>query len=280
MAISVLSVTAIAIRLGHPEFSSLTFMSDTPSLSRHTAQGRSSTAIQDAIDLLNLGQIELEGLLPWSSNYTFLVKIIKGDMQGMAVYKPCKGERPLWDFPSGTLATREVAAYVVSQSLDWPIVPPTILRDGPHGRGMLQLFIDADPEEHYYTFGNDFPDEFKRFALFDILINNADRKAGHCLRDDSDQIWAIDHGVCFHTDPKLRTVIWEFADQSIPENLLEDVTRFCKCLDDASGETRQKLQQLLTRDEIEAIQQRVDRLLTYTRFPKPGGQRHIPWPPV
>src|SRR3990172_7937197 len=191
-------------------------MSDTGSPAVHASADRQPLPIESAVDLLARGTIDVQGLLPWSSNYTFMVVVRQGGQQAMAVYKPCKGERPVWDFPEGTLANREVAAYVVSQALGWLIVPPTVLRDGPHGLGMLQLYIEADPNEHYFTFGRRFPDQCRRLALFDALINNADRKAGHCLRDADDHIWAIDHGIFFHLQAQLRTVVWGYSRQPIP----------------------------------------------------------------
>jgi len=173
-----------------------------------------------------------------------------------------------------------VAAFVVSDTMNWHIVPPTVLRDGPHGNGMVQLYIEADPEEHYFTFGSEFPSQLKRMALFDLLVNNADRKAGHCLRDVHDQIWGIDHGICFHVDPKLRTVIWDFAGQPIPADLLRDLNDLHERLCLKGDRARKQLSKLLLTDEIDAMQRRAERLIRIARFPKPGGQRHMPWPPV
>lgn len=244
-----------------------------------SADGQALT-LEAAFDLIAHGEIDLQGLLPWSSNYTFLVLVTKDTLHAPAVYKPCQGERPLWDFPSGTLANREVAAHVVSQALDWMLVPPTVLRDGPHGSGMVQFYIHSDPDEHYFTIGKLFPDQFRKLALFDALINNADRKAGHCLRDDNDHIWAIDHGICFHEEPKLRTVIWEFAGQPIPQPLLSDVRAFRARLSSRSDPATKELSRLLSTSELAALRQRADRLLAQARFPSPGRERHIPWPPV
>ncbi len=246
----------------------------------HASPKRRPLSLEAAIDLLTQGEIDVQGLLPWSSNYTFLVTVSQGELQAVAVYKPRKGERPLWDFPRGTLANREVAAYVVSEALDWRIVPPTVLRSGPQGLGMLQLYIEADPDEHYFTIGTQFPDRFKQLAVFDVLVNNADRKAGHCLRDANDHIWAIDHGICFHEDPKLRTVIWEFADQPIPADLIDDLRAFRERLRSRSDPVTQVLSQLLAREEMAALRQRADQLIARARLPNPGLDRHIPWPPV
>ena len=241
---------------------------------------RQPVSIDTVVDVLSRGRMEVKQLLPWSSNYTFLATVTRNDLEIDAVYKPCRGERPLWDFPEGTLANREVAAYVVSQGLGWPIVPPTVLRDGPHGAGMVQFYIDADPNEHYFTFGSQFPDEFKKIAVFDALVNNADRKAGHCLRDRADHVWAIDHGICFHTEPKLRTVIWEFAGQPIPPEVLRDVRALRERLASRKDSMTKALSQLLAPDEMDALRARADRLLAQGRFPNPGRERHVPWPPV
>ena len=232
------------------------------------------------VDVLLNGELCLQQLMPWSSNYTFLVTVAQDNRELHAIYKPCRGERPLWDFPEGTLANREMAAYLVSQALGWSIVPPTVLRDGPHGLGMVQFFVDADPSEHYFTFGPQFPEQIKPIAAFDALVNNADRKAGHCLRDSQNHIWAIDHGICFHAEPKLRTVIWEFAGQPIPSNLLRDLRTFRERLATTRDPTTKALKQLLARDEMDALRARADRLIAQGRFPNPGRDRHVPWPPV
>jgi uncharacterized repeat protein (TIGR03843 family) len=235
------------------------------------------------IELLIHGEIEAKRLLPWGSNYTFLVMVKQPDMQSLAVYKPRDGERPLWDFPEGTLCQREVAAFTVSQLLDWLIVPPTVLRDGPQGIGMVQYFIDCDPNEHYFTLRetDEFNYQFKQIVLFDLLINNADRKAGHCLRDENNHIWAIDHGVCFSVEPKLRTVMWDYAGQPIPIELLDDLKSFRARFDDPKGVAVKSLAQLLDRREISALKRRADQLLDTECFPKPlPGYRQIPWPPV
>lgn len=227
--------------------------------------------------LLAEGDIELHGLFPWSSNYTFLVSVSDGELQVAAIYKPIRGERPLWDFPPGTLALREVAAYVVSRALGWPRVPPTVLRDGPHGPGATQLYIDADPDQHYFTFGPRHPHAAQRIALFDALVNNADRKAGHCLIDATGQVWAIDHGICFSAEPKLRSVIWDYAGQPIPPELLRDLRALREQLGQA-GELKRSLARWLSDQEIEALAQRADELLAGGVFPRPGRQRHYPWP--
>lgn len=248
----------------------------------------------EVLSLLQTGSLELVGLLPWSSNYTFLVKITGtlGDRPELveveAVYKPRRGERPLWDFASGTLCQRELAAYVTSNALGWHLVPPTILREGPHGLGSLQLFIDHDPERHYLTFEGEaaYRSQLQQIALFDILINNADRKSGHVLlqaeanADGSDRLWLIDHGICFHAESKLRTVIWEFAGQPIPDALRHDLTLFQEALGDKGNGLRDDLARLLADVEIRALQQRAERLLNEGKFCHPGPGRHYPWPPI
>lgn len=238
--------------------------------------------IDQAIEFLAHGEIETEGLLPWSSNYTFLATVRYGDRTSLAVYKPRSGERPLWDFPHGTLCLREVATFVVSQGLGWILVPPTVLRDGPHGIGSVQLYIDADPEAHYFTLQDDsaYTETFQRIAILDVVINNADRKSGHCLLARDGRIWAVDHGVTFHPMPKLRTVIWEFAGQPIPQPILDDLCALQKRLN-ASNSLTETLERLLASEEIDALHQRVDALLQRGTFPTPDPhRRHIPWPPV
>lgn len=233
------------------------------------------------LNLMHSGLLTVRGLLPWSTNYTFLGEITADDEQAVAmvVYKPQKGERPLWDFPQGTLYKREVAAFVVSSALGWNLVPPTVIRDGPHGIGSVQLFVDADYEQHYFTLRDDHAEAFQRMALFDFVVNNADRKGGHVLLDDDGHIWGIDHGICFHDEPKLRTVIWEWAGQAIPSELLADLQQFQTALDPDQPLT-QTLSTLLYPREIKAMLQRLERLLKNGKFPAAYGQRSMPWPPV
>ncbi|MBN1889936.1 MAG: SCO1664 family protein [Thermoflexales bacterium] len=232
-------------------------------------------SIEQVQYLLAEGEIELQGLFQWSSNYTFLVKISEGEMEALAIYKPIKGERPLWDFPEGTLALREMAAYLVSEALGWQLVPPTILREGPHGVGAVQLYVDADPEQHYFTFGASHPGEAQRIALFDAVVNNADRKAGHCLIDAQAHIWAIDHGICFSAEPKLRSVIWDFAGLPIPAALMDELRSLKRRL---AGELGRDLAQLLSQAEIRALKRRLKELIERGTFPLPGPERYYPWP--
>lgn len=237
--------------------------------------------VESALTLLASGTMEVHGLLARSSNYTLLVTIKHNDAQALAVYKPRSGERPLWDFPGGTLAQREVAAFAVSEALGWKIVPPTIVRDGPHGPGMVQLYIYADPRENYFTLRQEFAEQFLRMALFDAVINNADRKGGHCLKDQDGHIWGIDHGVCFHEENKLRTVIWQFAGASAPANLLRDLRRFQERLASPSHPAAEALRTLLTDREIAALNRRTGHLVQDQRLPSPKPyERYTPWPPI
>jgi uncharacterized repeat protein (TIGR03843 family) len=162
--------------------------------------------------------------MPWSSNATFLAQITCGPESSLGVYKPGRGERPLWDFPPGVYR-REVAAFELSELLGWHIVPATVVRDGPLGEGSMQRFVEADFEQHYFTLYEDpvHHDALRRICLFDLLANNTDRKSGHCLLGGDGWIWAIDNGLCLHADPKIRTVIWEFGGERIPDALLDDV---------------------------------------------------------
>jgi uncharacterized repeat protein (TIGR03843 family) len=200
------------------------------------------------------------------------------DAVGLAVYKPRRGERPLWDFPDGTLCQREVAAFLVSEALGWHIVPPTILRDGPQGIGMVQIFIEHDPEQHYFSFEKKQLPQLQLISLFDHVINNADRKGGHCLLDANGRMWAIDHGVCFHMQPKLRTVIWDFAATTIPDALLSDLDKLHKAI--MSRELVPTMGEFLTEREISALCERADRLISARKFPEPGPGRQYPWPPI
>jgi uncharacterized repeat protein (TIGR03843 family) len=229
------------------------------------------------LDLLATGDMQLEGQFLYGSNFTFLVQVDCPDGSLKAVYKPSQGERPLWDFPSGTLAAREAAAYQVSRQLGWELVPPTVIRtEGPSGPGSLQWFVDADPSRHYFTVDDADKERLLPAAVFDVLINNADRKGGHVLFDTHDHLWLIDHGVCFHTEPKLRTVIWDFAGEPIPQPLLADLQAFHDTL--GGRQFRGELSPLLDPDEIDALSDRNQGLLDSGKLPFPGPGRHYPWP--
>jgi hypothetical protein len=229
---------------------------------------------------LENGQIELDGLVPWGSNYTFLVQVVNGTREVNAIYKPSQGERPLWDFASGTLSLRERAAFLVSEMLGWHFVPPTVLREGPHGFGSVQFFVDHDPKKHYLTIREEIRNQAQAFALFDILINNADRKSGHVIQDDNGQLWLIDHGVCFHSEYKLRSVIWDFSGDPIPKLLLDDLNKFQSIICSNNNQHWIELNELLSSREIAAFQARFERLIQTGNFPQPGQGRHYPWPLV
>jgi uncharacterized repeat protein (TIGR03843 family) len=244
--------------------------------------------------LLHRSDLTVVGRLPWSSNLTFLVALepegadrperqsadeLSDDQPGrllQGVYKPASGEQSLWDFPDG-LFRREVAAYALSEALGWGLVPPTVERhDGPFGSGSLQLFVAADYEQHYFTLFDqgDHLETLQAMCVFDIVANNADRKSGHVLVGEDGKLWGIDHGLCFHRQPKLRTVIWDFADEPIPDHLLVDIEPLASDLPD-------ELARLLGADERSALGRRVDRLVQTATFPEPLGDRPpYPWPLV
>ena len=248
----------------------------------------SEMTFDDVMRVLQNGAVEIEGLLPWSSNYAFLVRVCEGPLEVGAVYKPERGERPLWDFAQGTLCLRERAAFLVSEALGWHIIPPTALRDAQHGPGTVQLFINHDPSRHYFTIEGDatLRPQLQRIALLDILINNADRKAGHVLIEqggeprDAARICGIVHGICFHLEPKLRTVIWEFGGTPIPADMKREMEAFRARLADETDLLPVALGGLLSPVELEALRRRLNRLIDRATFPQPGAGRHYPWPPV
>ncbi len=231
------------------------------------------------VNVLQNGEITIKGEFVWGSNYTFLAEVCRDRDKLMSVYKPSKGERPLWDFPAASLARREAAAFVVSEALGWRLVPPTVYRkQAPIGPGSLQLFIEHDPELHYFTMDEADKQLLRPVVLFDVLINNADRKGSHLLFDDQHHLWLIDHGICFHAEDKLRTVIWDFAGQAIPEELCADVQRFLHKLQPEELVAKQ-LQLLLTQREIRALIARTEHVLSVGHFPEPDpDQRSFPWP--
>jgi hypothetical protein len=239
----------------------------------------------DLLDKLEHGELTIRGEFLWGSNYTFLADVLQDEHKVACVYKPSKGERPLWDFPAATLAKREVAAYLVSEALGWALVPPTAYRrGGPLGSGSVQLYIDHDPEYHFFNFTEEDRQRLRPTVLFDLLINNADRKGSHVLRDESNHLWLIDHGVCFHIEDKLRTVIWDFVGEPIPENLCADLTSFAQRLKPVSGapsELASGLMTCLSRGEVRALGSRAERLVASGRFPAPDPYRRaFPWPQI
>lgn len=237
-----------------------------------------SETFEQTLHVLERGDVEVLGRLPYSSNYTFLARVRLENAEVPAVYKPTRGERPLWDFPTGTLAAREVAAFWVSEEAGWHIVPPTVLRDGgPLGTGSLQAFVEHDPDRHYFALMDEHVDELRDFAAFDAVVNNADRKAGHVLEDAAKRLWAVDHGVTFHVEPKLRTVIWTYADDPLPDTVRARLERLGASLDGPGG-VGERIAKLLSNDEADATLARVEGLLVEDRFPAPGTDRPLPWP--
>ncbi|HEX7973511.1 MAG TPA: SCO1664 family protein [Anaerolineales bacterium] len=236
---------------------------------------------EESLTALQRGKITVQGEFLWGSNYTFLAQVEHSGMTIPAVYKPTRGERPLWDFPVATLARREVAAYLVSEALGWELVPPTIYRNkGPIGPGSLQLFIEHDPEYHYFNFDEPDRQRLRPVVLFDILINNADRKGSHVLIGPDQHLWLIDHGICFHVEEKLRTVIWDFVGEPIPVDLCNDISQLRKKLHPGS-ELVAALEPFINRDEIEALGGRADDLITLVQFPPPNPYRRpYPWPQI
>ena len=221
------------------------------------------------------GHLTLKGQFMLGSNYTFLVDVTHEGQSYPAVYKPSKGEQPLWDFEENTLALREVAAYLVSEALELHFVPFTVFReDGPHGPGSLQQFIEYDPEYHYFNFTDEDKQLLKPVVFFDLLVNNADRKGSHVFFEEkTHKLFAIDHGVCFHQEDKLRTVIWDFAGQAIPDDLLSPLSSISNWSD--------LLGPYLSPDEIRALESRAKKLIHSQKFPlPPHDRRAFPYPPL
>jgi uncharacterized repeat protein (TIGR03843 family) len=217
----------------------------------------------------------------YSSNYVYLARLCAEGRTFAAVYKPEAGESPLWDFPTGQLYRREVAAYRLSRLLDWNFVPPTIVRDGPHGIGAVQLYVEHDPRSHYFEQREDpgLHPQLHRIAVFDFIANNADRKGGHCLLDEHQRIWGIDHGLCFHTQYKLRTVMWDWAGESIAPDILEGVEDTGLRIAAETPEAAPLLE-VVEPDEAGAMLSRMESLLASRSFPLPGPHRSYPWPLV
>lgn len=238
--------------------------------------------IELVLKALREGALQLEGQFVYGSNYTFMVDCRYKGKDIQAVYKPVRGERPLWDFPEQTLAHREVAAYLVSEALGWGLVPPTVFRtrETLMGPGSAQLFIEHNPEYHYFNFEEKDRRHLPEVMLFDTMINNADRKGGHLLVDPDEKLWLIDHGLCFHVEDKLRTVVWDHAGEPISGKLMADLQSFIPQL-----EPDQPLHSTLTLyllpEEIQALQARARMLSESGMFPlPPEDRRAYPWPLV
>ena len=224
------------------------------------------TLNQSAFRLIEHGEIVSCQLTPAGSNYTFVAQLQLEDETGLAIYKPKQGEAPLWDFPSGTLYKRELAAYLLDEFLGWNLIPPTVIRDGPYGVGSVQQYVEHDPKRHYYNFDQVDINRLKAIACFDLVANSTDRKANHILEDLDGKIWSIDHGLTFHADMKIRTVIWDFCGQRIPRRLLSRVGTLQRELQDPQGRLKE-LVDLLLPEEVTAFRQRVDWVLDEGVYP-------------
>lgn len=231
----------------------------------------------EALALLRDGEIDLEGRMLDASNVTLVGTIRSGDLAAECVYKPVAGERPLWDFPDGTLAGREISAFLVSQATGWRVVPPTVLREGPFGPGMVQLWVDGDPEVDLAEYVRRDDPALRRMAVFDAVVNNADRKGGHIIPMPDGHAYGVDHGICFSVDPKLRTLLWRWAGRPVPLAALEVLEQLA---DDLRGDLGEELHEHLTRREVRCTQQRVAELLRTKLHPEPSGEwPALPWPP-
>jgi len=230
-----------------------------------------------ALDLLATGEIDVQGRMIDASNATLYCAVSGNGIEAACVYKPVAGERPLWDFPDGTLAAREVAAFAVSAATGWDLVPPTVLRDGPYGPGMVQLWIDTDETVDLGELARSDHPDLARMVVLDAVINNADRKGGHLLPTEQGQVFGIDHGVCFSVEDKLRTLLWQWRGDPLPEAARETLEELRADLDSTLGTA---LRTLLDRREVRATTRRVDRLLREGTYPLPSGDwPAVPWPP-
>ena len=228
-------------------------------------------------DIIRHGEIVSYRLTPLGSNYTFVVKIELDGNEGHAIYKPKEGEAPLWDFPSGTLYKREYAAYLLSEILGWELIPFTIIRDGPYGIGSVQQFIEHDPKQNYYTMEGEWADQLRVVACFDLVANSTDRKANHLLVGSGGKLWSIDHGLTFHSDMKVRTVIWDFCSEPIPDRLLSSLTQLRERLGSSTNDHPSLLKELVTilpSEEVDALKRRLDWVLEERIYPGlPGRNR-------
>jgi uncharacterized repeat protein (TIGR03843 family) len=250
----------------------------TPALALSVGE-QQGVSVEEALTLLREGELSIEGRVVDASNATFYCGVTSAGRAAACVYKPVAGERPLWDFPDGTLAEREVAAYEVSAATGWLIVPPTVYRDGPAGPGMVQLWIDTDETVNIARFmrRRDL-ERLRHISVFDAVINNADRKGGHLLPTVDGHVFGVDHGVSFSAEDKLRTVLWQWAGAKMPAEAREVLVRLRAELDGGLGE---RLGELLTRREVRQTRLRADRLLSTGRHPEPHGDwPPVPWPPI
>jgi uncharacterized repeat protein (TIGR03843 family) len=278
---------------------------DDPARAGAAAQPPRPLPEADALELLRAGTLELEGRLVEASNTTLRARISLDGVSARCVYKPVRGERPLWDFPDGTLAGREVSAYLLATATGWACVPPTVLRNGPLGPGACQLWIDEPddaeqllgfvpaegvPDGWYpilsardgdgtpYVLAHADDPRLSRLAVFDVVANNADRKGGHVLSTVDGHVYGVDHGVCFHVENKLRTVLWGWLDEPLPQDAVEVLG---KLRAELSGGLGTQLAEHLTRAEVAQVRTRVEVLLAERRFPAPSGDwPAVPWPPV
>src|SRR5436305_2229291 len=228
--------------------------------------------VETALRLLCDGALDIEGRLVDASNATLYCNVDLDGIAAACVYKPIAGERPLWDFPEGTLAHREVAAYAVSEALDWGIVPPTVLRDGPFGPGMCQLWIDVDETVDLQLLARSDHPDIQRMCVLDAVINNADRKGGHLLPTPEGRVYGVDHGVCFSVDDKLRTLLWQWRGRPLTDEAIDVLSGLRAMLEGSLGSA---LRALLDADEVDTTVRRVDRLLSTRRHPLPSDE----WPP-
>jgi uncharacterized repeat protein (TIGR03843 family) len=244
----------------------------------------SPAAVADPLALLAEADLQPVGYLANASNSTFYCEVDGAHSGVAAVYKPQAGERPLWDFPSGTLCRREVAAYVVSRALGWDLVPPTVLRNGPLGLGSVQLFVPHDPRRHYFVLVDDerYHRELALFVLYDLLVNNTDRKGSHVLLGEADgRLHGIDHGVTFHVQPKLRTVIWDLGGRKVDASARSDAARVAEELNTDGAPLTIQLCELLTAAEVAVTAQRAEALTRLRSLPRvPTDRRPYPWPPL
>jgi uncharacterized repeat protein (TIGR03843 family) len=234
----------------------------------------------EVLGLLADGELTVHGRLADASNATLYCQIRGQGITAACVYKPVVGERPLWDFPDGTLAGRELAAYALSRQAGWDVVPPTVYRDGPYGPGMCQLWVEADTTVDLVALARRTDHQgLRQMAVFDAVVNNADRKIGHLLPVPDGRLYGCDHGVCFGVEYKLRTVLWQWRGKSLPERSITALRRLRESLD--RGSLAAELACWLTPAELTATEQRLELLLEHQVHPLPPSDwPAVPWPPI